>query len=119
MAPPVYAAMVAGIESQIQELQAQLDEYDELREAAEVRLDSVRELPPALIKARIAGGYTQAELANRLGWKPQQVQRYEATAYRSASLKRILDVLEALAADFHAVIHLRSDHDRDPGRPSE
>ncbi len=32
-----------------------------------------------LVQARIASGMSQTDLAERLGMKPQQVQRYEAT----------------------------------------
>jgi transcriptional regulator with XRE-family HTH domain len=38
----------------------------------------------------------QESLARRLGVKPQQVQRYEATEYGSASFARILKVVQAL-----------------------
>ena len=37
-----------------------------------------------------------AALTRRIGVKPQQVQRYEATEYGSASFARILKVVQAL-----------------------
>ncbi len=49
-----------------------------------------------LVKARIARGWTQRRLAETLGFAEQQVQRYESTGYRSASLARICDVAAAL-----------------------
>ena len=61
-----------------------------------VVLEGVEDLPKALIRARIAAGMTQEGLARRLGVKPQQVQRYEATEYESASFTRILKVVHAL-----------------------
>ena len=45
-------------------------------------LNVIAELPPLLIKARIAQGLN---LAERLNLKEQQIQRYEATAYALAS----------------------------------
>lgn len=48
------------------------------------------------MKARIARGWTQRRLAEALGVAEQQVQRYESTGYRSASLARICDVAAAL-----------------------
>ena len=62
-------------------------------------LKAIDELPSALIKARISLGLSQKDLANRLGLKEQQIQRYEATDYASASLTRIKEVVEALNQD--------------------
>jgi transcriptional regulator with XRE-family HTH domain len=97
--PQIYRSMIAGIESLIDELREDLRQYEELQRAASLHLATEDELPQALIKARIARGYTQEQLAERLGLAPQQIQRYEATQYRSASLKRLLEVMKAL--DFH------------------
>ena len=58
----------------------------------------VSALPEMLIKARIARGMTQRDLAARIGLKEQQIQRYEATDYASASLSRIMDVVAGLVA---------------------
>ena len=51
------------------------------------------------IKARIAQGLSQKDLAERLKLKEQQIQRYEATDYASASLNRIKEVVTALGID--------------------
>ena len=68
---------------QLEDLQAQLKEYEELQsgEISIPEIESLEELPLILIKARIASGLTQKELAKRLGLKEQQVQRYEANDY--------------------------------------
>jgi predicted nucleotidyltransferase/DNA-binding XRE family transcriptional regulator len=49
-----------------------------------------------LVVQRRALGLTQAQLAERLGVKRQQVQRWESSAYLSASLERVARVAEAL-----------------------
>jgi HTH-type transcriptional regulator/antitoxin HigA len=54
------------------------------------------DLPRILIQARIAQGLSQTDLAERLGMKPQQIQRYEATEYMSASLARLIEIAEVL-----------------------
>ena len=59
-------------------------------------LGIVSSLPETLIKARIARGMSQRELAERIGLKEQQIQRYEATNYSSASLSRIRAVVSGL-----------------------
>ena len=97
--PQIYRSMIAGIQSLSDELRQDLRDYEELQQAASLHVAGAEELPQALIKARIARGYTQEQLAGRLGLAPQQIQRYEATQYRSASLKRLLEVMKAL--DFH------------------
>ena len=59
-------------------------------------LKAVAEVPSVLIKARIATGLSQRDLAERVGVKEQQIQRYEATDYATANLARILEVVSAL-----------------------
>ena len=61
-----------------------------------LELESLEELPRALIQARIAAGLTQDDLATRLGVNPQQIQRYEATDYQTASFARIREVARVL-----------------------
>jgi DNA-binding XRE family transcriptional regulator len=80
--------------------------YEALRRAGgiSVELSSLQELSRALIKARIARGWTQEQLAQELDMPKQQIQRYEATDYTSASLRRILEVAEALDIHFSATV---------------
>ncbi|MPZ14365.1 MAG: helix-turn-helix domain-containing protein [Chloroflexi bacterium] len=87
-----------AMESQLEELQEQLAEYDALRsgKVTVLEIEGLQELPTALIRARIASGLTQKELARRLGLKEQQIQRYEATRYSGVSLERIQQVAEVL-----------------------
>jgi DNA-binding XRE family transcriptional regulator len=85
-------------ESQVKELREQLAEYEALQagHVSVLELDSLAALPEALIRARIAVGLTQKDLAARLGLKEQQVQRYEATRYGGVSLGRVQAVADAL-----------------------
>ena len=87
-----------ALRSQLADLEAELREYETLRTGSFDfdQLETIAELPTVLIKARIARGYSQRDLADLLGLKEQQVQRYEATEYSSASLARIRDVVSAL-----------------------
>src|SRR5579872_918337 len=88
----------AALFSQLSDLEKEIREYDDLRSnnPGVLELNSFDELPRALIRARIASGYSQADLAERLGLKEQQIQRYEATEYAGVSLQRVRDILEAL-----------------------
>ena len=82
-------------------LRADLREYEALR-AGHFEFDQLKtiaELPRMLIKARIARGLSQRDLADRLGLKEQQIQRYEASEYELASFARIRNVVDALGLD--------------------
>jgi transcriptional regulator with XRE-family HTH domain len=96
--PRLRRAEEDGLRSLIAELQDQVEEYEALiaGERPVLVLESFDELPQALIKARIASGLSQKDLAERLGLKMQQIQRYEATDYASASLERLQEVVRAL-----------------------
>ena len=90
--------MREALVSQLEELREQLREYEAVRDGriAVLELDSLAALPEALIRARIAAGLTQKELAAALGVKEQQVQQYEATRYARASFARVQRVAEVL-----------------------
>lgn len=73
-------------------------DYEALRSGGNnlIVVHHMKDLPKALIQARIAAGLSQRELALKLGMKPQQLQRYEATNYRAASMERIQEIMTAL-----------------------
>ena len=48
------------------------------------------------VEARIVAGLSQNDLAERLDLQEQQIQRYEATDYCSASLTRLKEIAKAL-----------------------
>src|SRR5215207_8304100 len=85
---------VDALRSQISDIEAEIAEYDLLKRGlvAFSETCSLSELPRVLVQARIAKGLSQTDLADRLGMKPQQIQRYEATNYMSASLARLIEV---------------------------
>jgi ribosome-binding protein aMBF1 (putative translation factor) len=95
--PKLKRAEVNAMQSALADLRRDLKEYESLRTERRrvIALNAIEDLPGVLIQARIASGLTQEQLASRLGVKPQQVQRYEATNYRSASLERVNATLRA------------------------
>ena len=99
--PMIAQAQVDAVSSQLADLEAELREYEAIREGGfEVEaLRVVTDLPELLIKARISQGMTQRELADRLGLKEQQIQRYEATDYATAKWSRIREVVGALSME--------------------
>ena len=90
-----------ALQSQLTDLEKQLQEYEALKAGHFdlTTLNAVAELPTVLIKARIAQGLRQKDLADRLGLKEQQIQRYEATDYATASLTRIKEVANVLGGE--------------------
>ena len=99
--PVIAQAQVDAVSSQLADLEAELREYEAVREGR-FEVEALREavnLPELLIKARIARGLTQRELADRLGLKEQQIQKYEATDYMAAKWSRIREVADALSME--------------------
>lgn len=91
-------AQVAAIRSQIATLEAELSHYELLKsgEITFAKAHSLENLPSVLVQARIASGLSQTDLADKLGMKAQQIQRYEASDYSGASLSRLIHVCDAL-----------------------
>jgi ribosome-binding protein aMBF1 (putative translation factor) len=102
--PRLLKAEREAVESQLQDLENELTEYDLLKGSgsAHISIGSVAELGKGLVQARIAAGLSQKELAAQLHLREQQIQRYEQTEYEKASLGRLAEVARAL--------HVRIDH---------
>lgn len=96
--PIIQRAQRDALKGQLDDLKAELREYEELAagKVGLLELGSLAELPQALVRARIASGLSQKDLADKLKLKEQQIQRYEATDYQQASLSRLLEVANAL-----------------------
>ncbi|MBX3177959.1 MAG: helix-turn-helix transcriptional regulator [Candidatus Hydrogenedentes bacterium] len=105
---PLAELQRSALASQLDELREQLAEYDALKSGGirEIAVHSLEELPLALIRARIATGLSQKQLAERLGLKEQQIQRYESSAFAGASLHRLQDISGALGLRITGAIHL-------------
>lgn len=96
--PRLLKAQKDAMQSQLESLHRELRDYNEL-ESGDVPapdLGYIAVVPQDLIRARIASGLSQKELAERLGMPEQQIQRYEAKEYESVSLARISQVARAL-----------------------
>lgn len=104
MPAEIFNAMIAGIESQIEDMEQEIGEYEKLSQTRNLPIDDFSQIGPMLIQARIAKGLTQTELAEKCGLKSQQIQRYEETSYVSASLERLNDIVKALDVSFSAVV---------------
>lgn len=96
--PKAVRAMRAGLRSQLDDIEAELAEYDALSrgQVTELEAESITGIGQALVKARIVRNLTQKELAERLSLAEQQIQRYEATLYRGVAAERLQQVADAL-----------------------
>ena len=88
------------------DLGAELAEYDALHDATLIEATGIEQLPIALIRARIACGLTQRQLAERVGLHEQAIQRYEATDYAGVSFARLVEVADALDLTIHYDVRL-------------
>src|SRR3954467_12885223 len=71
--PVIHAAQKSALESQLRDLKRDVAEYEALRSGRQpvLEVDSFEEFPDALVRARIATGLSQKDLAERLGLKEQ------------------------------------------------
>ena len=96
--PLLIKAQKQSLQSQHSDIQEQINYYDNLRKSKTpiLELSSFEEIPITLIKARIALGLSQKDLAERIGLKEQQIQRYEFTEYSTASIAKVKEIIKAL-----------------------
>ena len=96
--PRMKKVMTDSLESMAETLRGEIRRYEELRDGRvrQRAFDSLNDLPTALIEARIVAGLTQKDLAERLGLKQQQIQRWESDRYSGVGLSRLQEVVDAL-----------------------
>jgi DNA-binding Xre family transcriptional regulator len=98
-----------GIEQQIKQLAAEIQEYEDLLNGKKPPMPMAAvldDLPRTLIQLRIFRRWTQKDLATRLGMQENQLQKYEAENYSGVAfqnLQKIAHVLEEDAEERHPV----------------
>jgi transcriptional regulator with XRE-family HTH domain len=108
--PKLLKAQRDAIQSQLDDLLAEVNAYEQLKAGSltSISIGSFEELADGLISARIASGLSQKALAERLGLKEQQIQRYEAEHYNSASYQRLQEIARAIGIKIRKEILLPS-----------
>ena len=101
-------AELNALKSEYEVLSIQLRVYETLKSGKIeiLKASSLEELPNLLIRARIARGLSQRELADSINIKEQQIQRYEAEEYASANLNRLIQVARALELNISEIAEL-------------
>jgi DNA-binding XRE family transcriptional regulator len=82
----------------IQEVTKEVERYLAVRDGL-VNLfgvDSLDDLGPALVMARVSRGWSQRQLASELGVSEQMVQKIEAKHYENAGLAKVAETIDAL-----------------------
>jgi DNA-binding Xre family transcriptional regulator len=95
-----------ALHSNLADLERELAEYQALHDATLIEAAGLDQLPLALIRARIARGLTQRQLAERIGLPEQAVQRYEAADYAGVSFARLVEIAHALEVTVHSDVRL-------------
>lgn len=72
-------------------------------------MDTVLDIGPRLVVARRVAGLSQRALGELLGVKQQQIARWEAAAYRTASLERVDAATRALGVESGAAAPLAAE----------
>ena len=105
--PVIARAQITSYELQLKELVEQVRLYDGKRVGLETSFpfSSISELGEHLIGCRVARSWTQKQLADVLGMKEQQIQRYERDRYASISLTRLASVAEALGIQINGTLN--------------
>lgn len=108
--PALRRAQISGLESQAAELRSDIAEYELLQSGAvtDFEAEGLHDLPDILIRARIARGMSQRDLGAFIGVAEQQIQRYEAERYRSASLEKLSEIADALDISVRETAQLRT-----------
>ncbi len=105
--PEVVKQIKATMKAERDDLEKAIDAYDLAKDTGKPNpLEQRAGSDPGLvlIVARIAKGYTQRDLAWRIGVKEQQIQRYEADRYSTISVKNYARVAALLGVRLSASI---------------
>ncbi|MGI8397446.1 helix-turn-helix domain-containing protein [Agrobacterium deltaense] len=107
-ANPFAIAQRRSLEELSNALRFELVEYDELKsgKVSELSVETLADLPKTLIKARIARGLNQSQLAELLGTKPQQIQRWENDEYSNVGFTALKSIADALNLDVQPRVRL-------------
>jgi HTH-type transcriptional regulator / antitoxin HipB len=115
--PAKYELGIKSFDGLIKDLEIQLNEYECLTKGNFncIKPESLEDLPKNLIAARLAQKMSHKHLGELVGLKEQQIQRYEATDYETASWPRIVEIALALKLKFSfESVHIINESDDDP-----
>jgi ribosome-binding protein aMBF1 (putative translation factor) len=94
----VTRAQVDAMRARLDDLEAEIAAYDRLQSprGKSSLVEPLEGFGSLIVQARTARGWTQAELAERVGVHMQQIAKYEKEFYAKTSLTRIGEICLAL-----------------------
>ncbi len=104
--PAMRAMQLEALRGTLGDFKAELADYDALHDATLIEATGISEFPTAVVQARIARGWTQRQLAEKVGLAEQAIQRYEANDYAGVSFARLVDIADALELTVHYDVRL-------------
>jgi len=114
MEPTRYELALDSLDGLIDELQDELNLYDSLMQGNfSCDHKSFQDFPKVLIAARLAQNLSHEELGKLLGLKGQQIQRYEATDYETASWVRMAEIALALNLESYLKCWIKGKQDNE------
>lgn len=93
--------IAASLKSTRKELAQDLLVYESLKKnkTGVLKERFISDLPSLITEFKIISGLTQKELAEQLGLKEQQLQRYEADNFKSVTFKNLLKFLDLIGLE--------------------
>lgn len=93
--------ILASLNATKKELEHEIRLYESLKFTKEKVLKErlIADLPSIITEYKIISGLTQKELSAMLGLKEQQLQRYEATGFKSVTFKNLLKYLDLMGLE--------------------
>ena len=107
----LHQLQIDAAQAQADDLAQEISDYEQLKsgETTSFTADSLADVATLLIQARVARGWAQRQLAEELGIAEQQIQRYEANGYATASLTRLCEIADALGIQIRGTAHLATE----------
>ncbi|MCZ2224837.1 MAG: hypothetical protein LC122_14540 [Chitinophagales bacterium] len=90
--------VIASMQNIKDELEAEIKSYEKLKTTKQIQLKeaSIEQLPQLITEYKIVNHLSNKEFSKQLELKEQQLQRYEATGFKTVSFDRLISFLEKI-----------------------
>ena len=104
----LHQLQIDAAQAQADDLAQELSAYEQLKSGGITSFTaaSPADVATLLIQARVVRGWAQRQRAEKLWIAEQQIQRYEANGYATASLIHLCEIADALGRQIRETAHL-------------